>query len=88
MRSTVRIDDDLMEALKARAARDGTSITKTLNAVIREGLAANSASRQPPFVQRQVSLGTMRRPEFGDKALALSAMLEDEALLAKLAVGK
>jgi len=43
MRSTVRIDDDLLQTLKARAEREGTSLTRTLNAVLRTGLvAANS----------------------------------------------
>ena len=34
MRSTVRIDDDLMKALKARADAEGTSLARTLEAVL------------------------------------------------------
>ena len=57
MRSTVRIDDDLLEALKARARKDGTSLTRTLNVVLRQGLRASNESRAKRFEQRTVSLG-------------------------------
>ena len=45
MRSTVRIDDDLFEALKAHAERRGTSLTRALKAVLREGLNVANESR-------------------------------------------
>ena len=84
MRSTVRIDDDLMEALKARAERDGTSLTRALNATLRSGLkASNEAPPKKRFAQRTASLGMMHVQ--GHKALALATALEDEETLAKLA---
>ena len=87
MRSTVRIDDDLMEALKARAERDGTSLTRALNATLRSGLkAANEAPPKQRFVQRTASLGMT--PFAGHKALAAATALEDEEVLAKLAARK
>ena len=87
MRSTVRIDDDLMEALRVRARRDGASLTRTLNAVLRQGLrAANESPPKAPFVQRTAPLGLGAFP--GHKALAVATALEDEETLAKLAARK
>ena len=87
MRSTVRIDDDLLEALKARAAAEGTSLTRTLNAVLRQGLSvANESRTRGSFEQRTVSLGGATFDV--DKALSVSASLEDEAVLEKLAARK
>ncbi len=40
MRSTVRIDDDLMTAIRLQAQGEGLSITKMLNRVVRAGLEA------------------------------------------------
>ena len=87
MRSTVRIDDDLLEALKARAENEGTSLTRALNAVLRQGLkVANESRAKERFVQRTVSLGGATFDV--DKALSVSASLEDEAVVAKLAMRK
>lgn len=87
MRSTVRIDDDILEALKARAEDDGTSLTRTLNAVLRQGLAvANDSRAGEPFEQRVVSLGETTFDI--DKALSVAASLEDESVLGKLAARK
>lgn len=86
MRSTVRIDDDLLEALKARARKDGTSLTRTLNVVLRQGLRASNESRAKRFEQRTVSLGGALFDV--DKALSISASLEDDGVLAKLAARK
>jgi len=87
MRSTVRIDDDLMQALKEQAGQRGTSLSRTLNAVLRAGLTvANNPVSRPEFKQRTVSLGA---PSFDiNKALTYSSALEDEAILEKLAARK
>ena len=83
MRSTVRIDDDLFEALKAYAERRGTSLTRALNAVLREGLnVANESRARASFEQRTVSLGGATFDV--DKALSVAGALEDEAVLGKL----
>ena len=87
MRTTVRIDDDILEALKARAEDDGASLAGVLNTVLRQGLAvADGASASEPFVQEVFSLGEMMFDV--DKALSVAASLEDEAVLAKLAARK
>ena len=82
MRSTVRIDDDLMEALEARARSEGTSLAHALNAVLRQGLkGASESGAKRRFEQRTVSLGDALFDT--DKTLSVSASLEDDAVLAK-----
>lgn len=81
MRSTVRIDDDLMTALKAEAARRNISLTRALNRALRSGLAALARAGDEPkprFRQPTVRLGkpTMELT----KALHLSIALEDEEI--------
>ncbi len=88
MRSTVRIDDDLMIELKARAHDQSVSLTRMLNRTLRAGLARPTLDgpRTKRFKQKTVSMG---RPTVDlDKALALAARLEDEEILRKLALRK
>ncbi len=87
MRSTVRIDDDLMEALRARSEGEGLSMTRMLNRLLRSGLAAESrATRRPRFRQATARMGRSRVDL--DKALSLAAALEDEEIVRKLSVRK
>lgn len=87
MRTTVRIDDDLMIALKARAHAESVSLTRVLNRTLRAGLdrprpPRPDGSRTRPFVQKTAAMG---RPKVDlDKALALAARLEDEDVARKL----
>lgn len=88
MRTTVRIDDDLMRELKSRAQRENVSLTKLLNQVLRRGLAAGEAAgrKKRRFRQKTFDMGM---PRFDvTKALALAAELEDEAIIEKLRQGK
>ncbi len=88
MRSTVRIDDDLMVELKQRAHDAGVSLTRMLNRTLRAGLASPERSRADarPYKQRTFAMG---RPLIDlDKALALAADLEDEEVVRKLALRK
>ncbi len=88
MRSTVRIEDDLMLELKARAQAESVSLTRMLNRTVRAGLAPRSpgGGRQQPFRQRTFALGGPRMHL--DKALALAAALEDEETVRKLSLRK
>ena len=84
MRSTVRIDDDLMIALKARAHAESVSLTRVLNRTLRAGLdrPRPDGSRARPFVQKTAAMG---RPKVDlDKALVLAARLEDDEVVRKL----
>jgi hypothetical protein len=88
MRTTVRIDDDLMHELKSRSQRENVSLTKFLNRVIRRGLSIGEAAarKKSPFRQKTYDMGV---PRFDvTKALALAAELEDEAIIEKLRQGK
>jgi hypothetical protein len=88
MRSTVRIDDDLMVELKQRAHDAGVSLTRMLNRTLRVGLASPECPRADarPYRQRTLAMG---RPLADlDKALALAADLEDEEVVRKLALRK
>ena len=85
MRTTVRIDDDLLRQLRERAQSQEVSLTDTVNQVIRQGLSSEPAKRRV-FRQKTYSLG---QPKVNlDKALALAAELEDEEIIRKMAAGK
>ncbi len=88
MRSTVRIDDDLMVELRQRAHGAGVSLTRMLNRTLRAGLTDPDRRRGSarPYRQRTAAMG---RPLADlDKALALAADLEDEEVVRKLALRK
>lgn len=85
MRTTVRIEDDLLQELKRRAEAEQLSFNKFLNRILRQGLIAPNRERVD-FKQQVYSMGA---PSANlDKALAMAADLEDEDLLRKLDVGK
>jgi len=70
MRTTVRIDDDLLRDLKQQAQREGTSLAKLLNRVLRRGMSALSRQTKPvrPYREKTFRMG---RPKVDlDKALA------------------
>jgi len=73
MRTTVRVDDDLLEQLKAQARKENVSLTRLLNRTLKAGLQMGGARRrkQPIYRERVHSLGAPRVPV--DKALALAA---------------
>jgi hypothetical protein len=88
MRTTVRIDDDLLLELKERSRREKLSLAGLVNRLLRRGLRASDQDRQPArrFRERAVSMG---RPAIDlDKALALASGLEDEEVLRKLSLRK
>ena len=86
MRSTVRIDDDLMVELKARAEAASVSLTRMLNRTLRIGLreSVEQAESRQTFQQRTYRMGA---PRLGiDKTLA--AELEDEEIARKMSLRK
>lgn len=87
MRTTLRIDDDLMRDLKRRAQAEHLSLTQLINRLLRRAVqgAGDRRSRRP-FRQKTVSMGA---PSLDlNKALALAGELEDEEILRKLALRK
>jgi hypothetical protein len=88
MRTTIRIDDDLLLELKERAHSEKLSLNNFLNRVLRRGLsgASSQTRRTVRFRERPQRMG---EPLFKlDKALALAGALEDEQTVAKLAARK
>ena len=86
MRIKVRIDDDLMVELKARAGAASVSLTQMLNRTLRIGLRTpvDQAESRRTFQQRTYRMG-LPRLRIG-KALALAAQLEDEDVAAQVKV--
>jgi Ribbon-helix-helix protein, copG family len=89
MRTTVRFDDDLMRELKERAHREDTSLTRLLNRALREWLHGGPKiveAKKRAYREKTFNMG---KPLVDlTKALALSAALEDESIIEKLARGK
>ncbi len=91
MRTTVRVDDELLEQLKAQARKEKVSVTRLLNRALKAGLAAGGARRRAPpaYHERVHAMGVPRLAlDRLDKALALAAALEDEEIVRELTVRK
>ena len=88
MRTTVRLDDELLEQLKAQARKEKVSVTRLINRALKAGLQAIGKRRraQPAYRQRVRAMGVPRLAL--DKALALAATLEDEEIVRELTVRK
>lgn len=88
MRTTVRIEEDLLRDLKKRASAEKASLTDTLNEMIRRGLRVEEAQakKKRRFRQKTYDMG---EPLVDiSKALTLAGQLEDEETLRKLAQHK
>ena len=88
MRSTVRIDDDLLVQLKERARRENLSLTRMLNRVLRAGLRTSARTGRDKERPKQATFA-MGVPRIDiNKALGAAADFEDEEMLRKIAVRK
>jgi hypothetical protein len=80
MRTTVTLDDDTEQVVRARMEAKGVSFKKALNDAIREG--ADRRTPPAPFRQRTHDMGV---PKMGlTKALQFAGELEDEEIIAKM----
>lgn len=88
MRTTVRLDDELLERLKAQARKEKVSLTRLLNRALKAGLQAGGARRraQPAYRERVHAMGVPRVAL--DKALALAAALDDEEIVREITLRK
>jgi hypothetical protein len=88
MRTTVRLDDDLLERLRAQARKDKVSLTRLINRALTTGLQAGGARRRakPAYRERVHAMGGPRVSL--NKALALAAALEDEEIVRELTLRK
>lgn len=87
MRTTLNVDEDLLQTLRAEAERTRTPFRQVLNRALRMGL-----ERLHPSPARQ----TYRTPVFNmgdagafdmDKALRIAAELEDDETIRKMRLG-
>jgi hypothetical protein len=88
MRTTLVIDDYLMQEIKEKAHRTGQPLKKLVNEALRLGLAQlDQPSRKKPYRGKTYSMGY---PPTGtlDKALEIAAALEDEEVARKLRLRK
>ena len=86
MRTTLRVDDELFERLKAQARKENVSLARLVNRTLRAGLRAARPGRRAPYRERARAMGTPRVAL--DKALALAASLEDAEIVRELALRK
>jgi hypothetical protein len=85
MRTTVRIDDDLMRELNEKAHQEGLSLTRLINRVLRQGMGVLRQATKPvrPYREKTFRMGQPRVDL--TKAIALAASLEDSEVREKLA---
>ena len=87
MRTTVTLDPDVAEQLKALARRRNVSFKEVLNSAVRAGLAAERGGAGRPYRVRPRPLG-LRSDIDWTKALGIAATLEDEEIIRKLRLHK
>jgi len=88
MRTTVRIEDDLLLELKDKATQEKSSLTRVLNRTLRAGLRAAHRAKKPRRDYHEVthSMGTPRVDL--TKALSLATRLEDDETARKTQLRK
>ncbi|NNN21794.1 MAG: antitoxin [Acidimicrobiales bacterium] len=86
MRTTVNLDNDLVDKIHELASSQRTSFKKVLNETIRSGLSGKSVAHRD-FQVKAKPMGI--RPSVNlDKALFLAGELEDIELLRKIELRK
>lgn len=88
MRTTVRIDDELLQRLREQARKENTSLTRLLDQTLRAGLQVSGKPGRSRRRHREQThaMGASRIKL--DKALALAAVLEDEEIARKMRLRK
>ena len=88
MRTTIRIEDELLARLKEQALRKRLPLTRLVNQILRGDLQGDHRStvRKRRYHEETHALGT---PLIGlNKAMALAAHFEDEESVRKMALRK
>jgi predicted transcriptional regulator len=85
MRTTIRIDDDLLRQLQRQAQRENASLTQVVNRAIRRGIASPPLKRKQ-FKQRTFDMGV---PLVNlDKALSLAYEWDDVETVKRMSQGR
>ncbi len=87
MRTTIDLDDALLERLRETAHREGVPFKALLHRVILRGLDA-PADAQVPYRTPSISMGQVREGIDLVKARWIADDLEDEEIIRKLAEGR
>jgi hypothetical protein len=82
---TVNLDPDVEALIRAAMKKRGLSFNAALNSALRAGLTCGT--KKHGFTQRTFALGAAENFRW-DKALETSALLEDDELTRRLALGK
>lgn len=84
MRTTIRIDDELLRKLREQARKEDTPLTRILDRTLRAGIRVSPkpSSRKRRHRERTYAMGPPRIKL--DKGLALAAALEDEEIVRKV----
>ena len=85
MRTTLRLDDDLLIELKKRANREKLTLSEVVNLALRQGLAGRRAPRRT-FRQRTRDLGAASFDT--TRANAAASALDDAEILRKIGRGQ
>jgi len=83
MRTTVRIDDDLLKDLRRQAVAEGVPLTRLINRLLREALRA-AKDRQPRRKFRQKTFDMGEPLVDLSKALQIAGLVEDEQLARRM----
>ena len=86
MRTTLTLDPDVADRLRALARERGLPFKQVVNAVLRRGLGDGLGTREPFRIEAR-ALGLRPGVDL-DQALELAARLEDEEILRKLELRK
>lgn len=85
MRTTFRIDDDLMRELRTLSHQEKVSLSQLINRLLRRGLGAIGQQAKSRARHRETTYSLGQPLVNLDKALALAATLEDEEIVEKMA---
>ncbi len=88
MRTTIRIDDELLARLKEEARKQKLSLTRVLDRTLRAGMQAARRSRRPSRRYREKTYAMGVATVALDKALSLAAALEDKEKVRKILLRK
>jgi hypothetical protein len=88
MRTTINVDDELLETLKDRAREENLSLTQVFNRAIRAGMEMLhwAPARRSHHREQVFSMGQPRVDL--DQALALAAAIGDEETVGRLRLRK
>ena len=88
MRTTIRIDDELLGKLKEEARKQNLSLTRLLDRTLRAGMKAPRGPRRSRRRYREHTHAMGAPAVRLDKALSLASALEDKEVVRKIMLRK